>query len=219
MTLQAPDGLPIVSLENFEEIDFELDCRDEEGRLDLKWGSGDAFEVARSQWGYINRDEEGRFLVIANQDGCGESGQRQGYVLVLSSWLFFLYSWWWRVRAMLLTFGDRISNITYDTAQKTTSLSANITPWSEVAGSYTLEFGHTIPTAPADRLKRSILGSIENAGEAALNATEGDLDNIDNDISNAAKGDWDKGWNKSLSISAGTPNQRENIWTDTELVP
>ena len=83
MTLQAPDGLPIVLLEHFQELVVEINCRDQEGRLDLKWDSVNAFEVAKSQWNYVNKDEKGRFLVIANQDGCGQTGQRQGYVSVI----------------------------------------------------------------------------------------------------------------------------------------
>lgn len=84
MTLYAPDDLPIILLEGFEQLTISVNCHDDEGTLDLEFGSADAFEYAKKQWGFVNEVEHGKFLLIANPDGCGSKGQRQGYVSVLS---------------------------------------------------------------------------------------------------------------------------------------
>lgn len=83
LTLFAQDGLPIILLEEFEELIISVDCRDNEGRLDLKFNSTDAFDHAKKQWAYVNEKEHDNFLLIANHDNCGSNDQRQGYMLVL----------------------------------------------------------------------------------------------------------------------------------------
>ena len=83
MTLYAPDGLPIVLLERFEELKVSVRCQDDEGKLSLTFSSKDAFDYALSQWGYINKADDGRFLFITNKDGCGPDDQRQAYTLVI----------------------------------------------------------------------------------------------------------------------------------------
>ena len=80
MTLYAQDGLPIVLLEGFEELNVSVDCRDDKGMLSLTFGSMDAFDYARQQWGYINEADDGKFLLIANHDRCGPDDQRQPYM-------------------------------------------------------------------------------------------------------------------------------------------
>ena len=80
MTIFAPEGLPIVSLERFEPLNVAVDCRDDEETLALTFGSTDAFNYAKTQWNYVNQADESRLLLIANHDGCGADGQRQGYV-------------------------------------------------------------------------------------------------------------------------------------------
>ena len=44
------------------------------------FGSKDAFEYARAQWGFVNKGVEGRFLLVVNEEGCGGAGERQAYV-------------------------------------------------------------------------------------------------------------------------------------------
>ena len=83
LTLFAQDGLPIILLEEFDELIISVDCRDNEGRLDLKFNSTDAFDHAKKQWAYVNEKEHDNFLLIANHDNCGSDDQRQGYMLVL----------------------------------------------------------------------------------------------------------------------------------------
>ena len=80
MTLYASDSLPIVLLEYFEELDVSVDCRDDEGTLALAFGSAEAFDYAKEQWDYVNKGDDGRFLLIANHDGCGADYQRQSYM-------------------------------------------------------------------------------------------------------------------------------------------
>lgn len=82
MTLYAPEGLPIVLLERFEELNVSVKCRDDEGTLSLTFGSRDAFDYARKQWGYVNKADDGQFLFITNKDGCGPDDQRQAYASV-----------------------------------------------------------------------------------------------------------------------------------------
>ena len=82
MILHAPDGLPIVSLERFEELNVSVDCQGDEGTLALTFGTKEAFDYAKEQWDYVNKADDGNFLLLANNNGCGSENQRQGYVLV-----------------------------------------------------------------------------------------------------------------------------------------
>lgn len=69
-------------------------------------------------------------------------------------------------------------------ATRTTSLVAKAIPWSEVAGSYDLEFGKAAPIPQANRVKRNVIN-----------------------------GKFDKSKTITFSINAGTPNKRTNIYT------
>ena len=93
MTLYAQDGLPIVVLERFEELNVSVNCRDDEGILVLTFGSTDALDYAEEQWGYVNKADDGRFLLIANHDGCGPDDQRQAYMSVYC--VFSTIVWFW----------------------------------------------------------------------------------------------------------------------------
>ena len=57
-----------------------MDCHDDEAKLALTFDSTDAFEHAKEQWSYVNKDEDGRFMLVANSDGCGSKDQRQAYM-------------------------------------------------------------------------------------------------------------------------------------------
>ncbi len=177
MTLFAQDGLPIILLEGFEELIISVDCRDNEGKLDLKFGSTDAFDHAKKQWAYVNEEENGNFLLIANHDNCGSDDQRQGYMLVFCSECCYTIS-------DGADLGDSVSKITDDPATRTTSLAAKAIPWSEVAGSYDLDFGKAIAIPQANRVKRNIFN-----------------------------GNFDESKSKTFSINAGTPNKRTNVYT------
>ncbi|KAL9134514.1 MAG: hypothetical protein Q9175_004305 [Cornicularia normoerica] len=161
MTLYAPDELPIVLFERFEELNISVKCQDDKGTLSLTFGSTDSWDYANRQWGYVNEADDGKFVFITNKDGCGPDDQRQPYI---------------------------VSNITNNAATLTTYLAAQAVPWSDVAGSYELEFGHAVPVPHAHRLKRSVL--------------EGNV----NDTTTTF----------SFNISTGQPGQRTNIPTDSE---
>lgn len=83
MTLYAQDGLPIVLPERFEELSVSVNCHDDEGTLSLAFALKDAFHYAKAQWGYVNKADDGKFLLIANKDGCGPDGRRQPYMSVI----------------------------------------------------------------------------------------------------------------------------------------
>ena len=89
MTLYAPDGLPIVLLERFEELNISVKCQDDKGTLSLTFDSTDAFDYAKNQWGYVNEADDGKFLFIANKDGCGPDDQRQPYMSVINESGYF----------------------------------------------------------------------------------------------------------------------------------
>lgn len=95
---------------------------------------------------------------------------------------------------------ESISNITDDTATLNLSLAAQAVPWSDVGGSYELDFGHAIPIRQPQQLQgRSWWDNAKNAGNDALNTTEGNLDETKN---------------ASFLLSAGQQNKRTTIYTD-----
>lgn len=82
MTLYARDGLLIIMMERFEPLTTSVDCKGDDGEMSLTFASADAFNHALQQWSYINENEEGKFLMIANHAGCGPDDQRQPYLYV-----------------------------------------------------------------------------------------------------------------------------------------
>ncbi|KAL9577879.1 MAG: hypothetical protein Q9212_006082 [Teloschistes hypoglaucus] len=119
MTLYAPDGLQIVLMERFEPLTSAVDCNGDDGNMSLTFKSKDAFQHAVDTWNFINQAPEKKFLLIANHDGCGPNDERQPYL---------------------------ITKVEEDEATLTTHLTAEKAPWSEIAGSYDLDFGKAIPT-------------------------------------------------------------------------
>ncbi len=80
MTLYAEDGLEIVMMERFEGLTSAVDCNGDDGTMSLTWSSQNSYEYALQQWKFINRSDNGTFLLIANHDGCGPDGERQPYL-------------------------------------------------------------------------------------------------------------------------------------------
>ena len=80
MTLYAPDGLQMVMMERFEPLTSAVDCNGDDGSMSLTFKSQEAFQHALDTWGFINKEQEKRFLLIANHDGCGPQDERQAYV-------------------------------------------------------------------------------------------------------------------------------------------
>lgn len=85
MTLYAPDGQQIVMMESFEGLTSAVDCKGDDGTMSLTFTSKEAFDAAVDKWSFINEDEDGSFLLIANHDGCGDADQRQAYTYVYTS--------------------------------------------------------------------------------------------------------------------------------------
>ena len=99
---------------------------------------------------------------------------------------------------------DSISKITEDAATLTTYLAAQPAPWSDVAGTYDLDFGQAIPYQQPQRLKeRSIWGDIVNVGK---------------DVLDAATGSTDLSKTVSFPVNVGQQGQRTNIYTDDQYV-
>ena len=48
--------------------------------MSLTFKSKKAFDQALRKWDFINEDEEEKFLLIANHDGCGPDDERQPYL-------------------------------------------------------------------------------------------------------------------------------------------
>ncbi|KAG8526649.1 uncharacterized protein KY384_008078 [Bacidia gigantensis] len=114
MTLYAPDGLQIVTMERFEPLTKSVDCNDDDGQMSLTFKSQDAFDYALKTWSTINDNDDKRFLLIANHDGCGPDDERQPYI---------------------------VNKITEDKESLTTFLAAQPASWQDVAGTYDLDFG------------------------------------------------------------------------------
>ncbi|KAL8722267.1 MAG: hypothetical protein Q9225_001214 [Loekoesia sp. 1 TL-2023] len=150
MTLYAPDGLPIVLMERFEGLTAAVDCKGDDGAMSLTFKSKDAYDYALKTWQYINEDDDKQFLLIANNDGCGRDDQRQPY---------------------------KVSNVIESSAHLTIGMKTTIAEWSEVAGSYDLDFGKAALHQPARRLKsRGFWGDIVDVGKDALEAAQGNAD-------------------------------------------
>ena len=136
MTLYAPDGLMMVLLEEFDTLTSAIDCQGDDGTLSLTFNSPNAYQYALKTWGHINANAHEKFLLIANHKGCGPDEMRQPYlcVSVLDS-----------MRRLSLTNTCRISSIREDPASLTTFLAAEPAPWSDIGGSYDLDFGRVSP--------------------------------------------------------------------------
>jgi len=173
MTLYAPDGLLMIMLERFEGLTSAVDCKGDDGIMSLTFSSQDAFNHALQEWSYINKNDDGQFLLIANHGGCGPDDQRQPYL---------------------------ISKITEDTTALTTYLTAQTAPWSDVAGTYDIDFGQAIPYQKPQQLReRGFWGDIVNVGK---------------DVLNAATGSADLSKSVNFPMNIGQQGQRTNIYTD-----
>ncbi|CAO1604866.1 hypothetical protein XANCAGTX0491_008407 [Xanthoria calcicola] len=171
MTLYAPSGLPIVLMERFEGLTSAVDCKGDDGAMSLTFTSKGAYDYALKIWSYINEDDTQQFLMIANHDGCGPADERQPY---------------------------KVSSVTEDSADLTISMQTSVTEWSEVAGSYDLDFGRIIPQA--NKLKpRGFWGDITNVGK---------------DVLDAATGKFDDTKSVTFGVNVGSPGQKTEIYKD-----
>lgn len=96
----------------------------------------------------------------------------------------------------------RVSSVKEDAADLTISMKTKVTEWSEVAGSYDLDFGKAIPHKPSPNLKpRGFWGDIANVGEGALDALQGTTD-----ISRSV----------TFDVDVGKSGEKTNIYTDNK---
>ncbi|KAI4256239.1 MAG: hypothetical protein L6R42_006339, partial [Xanthoria sp. 1 TBL-2021] len=173
MTLYAPSGLPIVLMERFEGLTSAVDCKGDDGAMSLTFTSKGAYDYALKIWSYINEDDGQQFLLIANHDGCGPADERQPY---------------------------KVSSVTEDSADLTVSMRTSVTEWSEVSGSYELDFGRMIPQA--SKLKpRGFWGDIANVGK---------------DVLDAATGKFDDTKSVTFGVNVGSPGQKTEIYKDQQ---
>ncbi|KAL8977887.1 MAG: hypothetical protein Q9205_006403 [Flavoplaca limonia] len=175
MTLFAPDGLQIVMMERFEPLTSAVDCKGDDGEMSLTFKSQEIFDHAINTWSFINEAQEERFLLIANHDGCGPDDERQPYL---------------------------ITDIREDKAKLTTYLTAQPAAWSDVAGTYNLDFGRAAmpqPGSPSSPQRRGLGDFFGGVGDLFSDA--GDF--LSGDIS------FDKSANFPTTI--GVPGENHTI--------
>ncbi|KAL8897321.1 MAG: hypothetical protein Q9207_007269 [Kuettlingeria erythrocarpa] len=176
MTLYAPDGLQMVMMERFEPLTNAVDCNGDDGSMSLTFKSPEAFQHALDTWSFINKEQENKFLLIANHDGCGPDDERQAYL---------------------------ITNIREEQDSLTTFLTAEKAPWSDVAGTYDLDFGRAIPAAKTTR-RRGLFDSIKK-GVAKVGDAVGKVGNA------VINGDADFSKSITFPVNVGTPGVSSEI--------
>lgn len=80
VTFYATDGLPIVVLERLDHLIEYVDCNQNDGQMALAFRSRDAFERAINAWEFVDDEEDLRFLLITNHDGCSPVDSRQPHM-------------------------------------------------------------------------------------------------------------------------------------------
>ena len=199
MTLYAPDGLQMIMMERFEGLTSAVDCNGDDGSMFLTFNSQQAYDYALQTWSYVNQNDNDKFLLIANHNGCGPNDDRQPYL---------------------------INKVTEDTKDLTTFLEAQAAPWSDVAGTYDLDFGKAVPYKHPPTLKgRGIWGDITGGVSAVGNAIGGAANAIGGAVENGAKtvanvagdiinGDASLSKSVTFSMAAGQEGKVTNIYTD-----
>lgn len=80
-------------------------------------------------------------------------------------------------------------------------MTSTIASWSEVAGTYDIDFGEAIPYQKPSMVRpRSFLGDVVNIGK---------------DVLDAAQGNFDQGLPVSFDIDVGTPGTKHQIYKNT----
>ena len=101
--------------------------------------------------------------------------------------------------SIVLIWSTRISNIRDEASTLTTFLTAQVAKFSEVAGTYDLDFGHTLtPTASNSPARRDFISDATKA-----------IDKTVNDFKHLGNFNLDK--TETFSVAAGTPNTATNI--------
>ena len=184
MTLYAPDGLEMIMMERFEGLTTAVDCQGDDGTMSLTFKSQQAYQYALDTWSHINRKDDDRFLLIANHDGCGPDEERQPYF---------------------------ISKVTPDATTLTTFLTAQPAPWTDVAGTYDVDFGQAISFTGSESP-----GGEPSSGNGSELAARG-IGSFFKGLGNAFLGNFDESKTVNVPVNVRNENQRSNIYSDGRL--
>lgn len=80
LTLVAPSGFQIVSMEVLEGLTSAVDCQGDDGTISITFKSQEVLDFALKEWAWINEKTEEEFILITNHDGCGPDAERQAYM-------------------------------------------------------------------------------------------------------------------------------------------
>lgn len=70
----------MIMMERFKGLTAAVDCHGDAGTTSLTLSSADAYGATLQECDHINEaDDDGKFLLIANSDGCGLNDERQPY--------------------------------------------------------------------------------------------------------------------------------------------
>ena len=218
MTLFAPDGLEMIMMERFEGLTTKVDCKGDDGEMSLTLKSNEALDYAMQSWSHINKKKEDKFILIANHDGCGPDDERQSYF---------------------------ITKVTPDRKTLTIFLTAQPAPWSEIAQTYDIDFGHALRFADpnlharwfGEDLWNGAKDFVEDVGDAAGDAVDavgnliesgvdavGDFfeDGADfaggflKNIGNIVQGNIKISKSMDFPVGVRNENERSNIYSDSK---
>ena len=197
-------------MERFEPLTSHVDCEGDDGTMSLTFKSRSAFTHAVKTWASINESTENNFILIANHAGCGPDDERQSYMCVpLSS----------KVSSLLIA-ANRISKIREDEARLTTILTARPAAWTEIAGTYDLDFGKALKaTSQAQRRDLSDIGDgLKSIGDDIVKSAKQGVNAVANgaeDLAGKAAQLGDK--TVTFSVAVGKPNQTTSIFENSLL--
>lgn len=99
-------------------------------------------------------------------------------------------------------------------------MTAKPAPWSEVAGTYTLDFGKILSPSNARRNvhQRDLIGDVVKTGEGVVKDVGKSVDNAAQSAGDVFKnlGNVDISKNVVFGIGIGTPGLRTNIYSSPE---
>lgn len=114
MTLYTASSELIISLERFHSMLKSVQCGN---TTVLEFVDNDAFQYAIRAWNWVNEREQHRFILIADDPGCGPDDQRAPFL---------------------------INSVEYDEQRAIVHLHGSEKAWQEVAQTFDLEYG-TVP--------------------------------------------------------------------------
>ncbi|KAL9638873.1 MAG: hypothetical protein Q9164_001280 [Protoblastenia rupestris] len=217
MNFTAPDGLQVVMMEQFETMTSAVDCKGDDGTMSVTFKSQSTYDYATERWSYINENDDDKFILITNHDGCGPQYERQPYF---------------------------ISRVDEDETSLTISFTAELIPWSRILKTWTCDLSK-LDDQPQKRHERRSLRRIDNQSQHfhqrrflgkigkfiggvvdTVGDVVGDVANVVGDVVNVAgdviegvgnfiQGDINLEKSVSFTVGAGQQGQRTNIFTDS----